>query len=152
MNNTLPYRSFVSSASRLLDFANQYILRELDAIGVNDLHPSHGDILAQLFAQDGLTVTELAVRTQRSKSTVSVLVDRLCESGYLAKCRLPTDQRAITVRLTQKAWQLEPQFQKISESLNKRLTKALNEEEADMLESLLTRMTESFAPSKTSKP
>ncbi len=152
MNNTLPYRSFVASASRLLDFANQYILRELDAIGVNDLHPSHGDILAQLFAQDGLTVTELAARTQRSKSTVSVLVDRLCESGYLAKWRLPTDQRAITVRLTQKAWQLEPQFKKISESLNRRLTRALSEEEADTLETLLTRMTESFAPSKTSKP
>lgn len=152
MKTPTSYRSFVASASRLLDFANQYIVRELSALGIYDIHPAHGDILMQLYTEDGLTVTELAQKTQRSKSTVSVLVDRLCENGYLVKWRLPNDQRTITVRLTQKAWQLEPEFKKISESLNRRLSKALSEEEADTLETLLTRMTDSFAPDKTAKP
>ena len=123
-------------------------MRELSALGIYDIHPAHGDILMQLYTEDGLTVTELAQKTQRSKSTVSVLVDRLCENGYLVKWRLPNDQRTITVRLTEKARDIKPHFDRISQTLNERLTEALTENEADTLEILLSRVTHSLTEKK----
>lgn len=148
MKTPSPYRSYVASASRLLDFANQFIVRELNALGIYDIHPAHGDILVQLYTEDGLTVRELAQKTQRSKSTVSVLVDRLCENGYLVKWRLPNDQRTITVRLTDKAGELKPLFDRVSQTLNDRLTEALTDDEADTLEALLERITHSLEARK----
>lgn len=53
--------------------SNEFFIAELQRRGIEDLVPAHGDLFTHLFGGGSLTVTELAERTGRTKSTVSVL-------------------------------------------------------------------------------
>lgn len=105
----------------------------------------HGDILSKLYQEDGLTVTELATRTKRTKSTVSVLVDKLVKLGYVEKRASEFDARALAVCLTDKALEIKPIFEEVSAKLNEIMLNALTEEEAQSLEELLNKLFEPLA-------
>ncbi len=134
------HRPFVSYASRLVANSERIILAELKGAGVTDLLPCHGDVLAPLYVKDGLTVTELATLTKRTKSTVSVIVDKLVKLGYVSKVPSVADARAVSVALTEKGTALKPVFFRVSEILNARFMAVLSEEEAGQLEGLLNRL------------
>ena len=130
----------ISHSSRLRDMASDIILSKLVQRGISDLAPSHGDILAQLFnGADGCTISELAGLTHRTKSTVSVLVDKLVASGYVMKTTGKADARTVQVTLTQKGWSLRGVFEEISLALNARLLCDFKEYEAQALEDMLRR-------------
>ena len=134
------FRNYVSLASLLVTNANHYILTELKRHGVMDLQPAHGDIFSVLFTQDDLTVTEIAQRTQRTKSTASVLIDKLTQLGYLTKETSNMDTRAVSVRLTPKGHALKETFVEISAGLNEKMLSDLTDEEADQLSVLLAKV------------
>ncbi len=131
-------RPFVSQASLVTFHAGRIITDQLQRHGITDLMTCHGDILSKLYREDGLTVTELATRTKRTKSTVSVLVDKLVKLGYVEKF----DARALAVCLTPKALEIKPIFEEVSEKLNAIMQAALTEEEAQTLEELLNKLIE----------
>lgn len=136
----------ISLASLLQEKASAFILSELVRRGITDLAPCHGDILARLYAgSDGCTISELAERTHRTKSTVSVLVSRLSASGYVEKLPARKDSRAVQILLTEKGRSLRPVFEEISDTMNAKLLSGFKAFEAQALEDLLLRCTENFA-------
>ncbi|WP_298068639.1 MarR family transcriptional regulator [uncultured Mailhella sp.] len=135
MNNT---RIF-SYASRLREAGNAFLLAELAKAGLRDFAPSHGDILHHLLAGTELNMSELALRTRRTKSTVTALVTKLERGGYVERIPDPRDSRGVRVRLTDKGRALEPAFQAISAGLQELITSRLSEDEAERLEELLAR-------------
>lgn len=137
-------RSLVHYSGRLTERANAFIAQELKSHGVEDIAPCHGDILIQLYKNDGALVTELARRARRTKSTMSVMVDKLEKLGYVRKMRNPEDNRAIGVYLTDKGLALRPTFEAISERLNAKVFSPLSEEEADQLETLMQKVLNTF--------
>ena len=90
--------------------------------GITDIEPCHGDIFTVLFAEKSLPLTELAAKTHRCKSTVSVMVGRLVKAGWLQKTADPEDARRITVALTEKGRKIEGIFEAVSEALIKDLS------------------------------
>ena len=135
-------RPFVSQASLVTFHAGRIITDQLQRHGITDLMTCHGDILSKLYREDGLTVTELATRTKRTKSTVSVLVYKLVKLGYVEKRASEFDARALAVCLTPKALEIKPIFEEVSEKLNAIMQAALTEEEAQTLEELLNKLIE----------
>lgn len=142
---TKHFRPFVSQASLITFHAGRIITDELQRHGITDLMTCHGDILTKLYQEDGLTVTELATRTKRTKSTVSVLVDKLVKLGYVEKRASEFDARALAVCLTDKALEIKPIFEEVSAKLNEIMLNALTEEEAQSLEELLNKLIEPLA-------
>lgn len=69
------------------------------AAGGEAMKPSHLYILRSLYP-DGLSVTELANRTEITKQAVSSLVDSLELSKLVVRVANPGDRRAKIVRLT----------------------------------------------------
>lgn len=134
-------------AGRFLERANDTIARALEREGLgDDILPSHGDIFNVLFhAPEGLGVRALAERTHRSKSTVSVLTDRLEKRGYLTKIRDEQDARLTVLRLTEKGRALQPVFARITEDLMAGTTRYLTETEVRTLEALLTKARDGLA-------
>ncbi|MCG5031495.1 MarR family transcriptional regulator [Mesosutterella sp. OilRF-GAM-744-9] len=132
-------------ASRLLENANEFIRGELRREGAADLTPAHGDILNSLYLRDGLSVSELARAARRTKSTVSVLVDRLAAAGYVEKRPSEEDSRAVGVWLTEKGRAFREREERISRRLNERLTRNLRGHEVAALEDFLERCAASFA-------
>ena len=129
-------------ASRLREVGNNFILAELAKAGLNDIAPSHGDILAQLLAAESLNMSDLAMHAHRTKSTVTALVTKLEKTGYVERIPDLGDSRGVKVRLTEKGKALKPAFDNISEGLQRLILSKITEEEARLLECLLKKCVE----------
>ncbi len=133
------YLSIFSDAAKLRDKGNAYILASLDRAGLKGIVPSHGDVMVQLFTKGACNMGDLAHSVKRSKSTVTVLVDKLEKAGYVQKQCDPKDSRGTLVSLTEKGLELEPIFEEISEGLNRLITENLTEEEIKTLGRLIRK-------------
>ena len=133
------YLSIFSDAAKLRDKGNAYILASLDRAGLKGIVPSHGDVMVQLFTKGACNMGDLARSVKRSKSTVTVLVDKLEKAGYVQKQCDPKDSRGTLVSLTEKGLELEPIFEEISEGLNRLITENLTEEEIKTLGRLMRK-------------
>ena len=65
-----------------------------------DLRPSHGNVMEQLELEDGLRLTDLAVRAGMTAQSMGELVDDLEGKGYLERRPDPDDRRAKRIYLT----------------------------------------------------
>lgn len=136
MKNYLP---IYANASKLRSMGNAYIVRSLEKAGLKGIVPSHGDVMNLLFRKGICNMTELAREVRRTKSTMTVLVDKLEREGYVAKRPDPDDSRGVLVELTAKGRDLEPVFQQISDGLNELISNRLSKEEIKQLNTLLQK-------------
>ena len=138
----MEYQYIFRYASRLREKGNIYLLAELKKAGLQSLSPSHGDMLAYLFKYKVCTMSDLAKFVRRSKSTLTVLADKLEKSGYIKRWPNPEDSRSTLVGLTGKGLALQPIFEKISQGLNNLVAEKLTNTEAETLEKLLGKCIE----------
>lgn len=92
--------NFVSTLSRTLAAANRFLAARLREEGLDTLVPSHGDILMHLFAHESVTMHELARAIGREPSTVTSLVKKLANAGYVQTDKHGSDRRITYVTLT----------------------------------------------------
>jgi len=134
----------ISTISTVREKANRYISQQLRKMGVEDIATPYGAIFASLFRNGQLTMGEIARNIRRDKSTVTVLVRKLVDLGYVETSPSPTDARAIFVRLSKKGKALEPVFSEVSKTLRKRVYRGFTEEEKETLATLLERIRDNF--------
>ena len=99
-------------------------------------------MLAYLFMHKMCTMSDLAKFVRRSKSTLTVLADKLEKSGYIERWPNPEDSRSILVGLTEKGLALQPVFETISQGLTNLVAEKLTVAEAETLEKLLGKCIE----------
>lgn len=138
------FRPLVHLTALLADATKQYLTKSLAEAGHAGLEPCHGDVFVVLFAEDNLSLTELARRSGRSKSTVSVMVRRLTALGYLEKVEDADDSRAVRIRLADKGVALRPVFDRISQAMQDVLTQGFTGKELSAFENFLARAKENF--------
>lgn len=146
--NTTPTKetTAIALAGRFLERSNTFLQEALAEEGLfPSIVPAHGDLFRELFAApEGLSVTELARATHRTKSTISILADKLMQRGWIEKVPSAADGRVVVLRLTAEGRALEPVFTKISEQLFERATASLTEAETAQLEALLAKACRGF--------
>ena len=130
----------IALMSRIREQANKLIVRELRQRGVEGIVPSHGEIMVHLFAAEECTMQNLAKQINRTKPTVTVLVEKLVACGYVVKEKSAEDNRVTLIKLSAKGWELKPIFEVISAKMNAVVYQGLCEEEAEMLEKVLTQI------------
>lgn len=133
-----------SLISHIRDAVNRFIIGELEKHGIRGIVPSHGDILIYLYQHDHVTMKELAEHIHRTKPTVTVLVNKLVEYGYVIKEKDTSDKRATYIKLTQKGNDLQPIFKAISSRLKEMMYGSFSEEEGMQLENLLGNLLRRF--------
>ena len=97
----------------------------------------------------GFSAEEIARLTHRSKSTVSALVTKLVDLGYVARERSAEDSRVINLRLTEKGRAFIPVSERISSELDALVTCSLTPDEARFAEALLARILNGFSSDKS---
>ncbi len=83
---------------------------------------------------------EIARMINRKKNTVTVLVEKLVQLGYICKSPSPGDSRITLIRLTEKGEKMMPDFKKISDLLIERTYKGITEQEKSDLLHLLEKI------------
>ena len=135
----------VARMSRSLELANRFIIHELESRGIFGIVPSHGDILFLLFRSDRLPMQEIASRIHRTKPTVTILVKKLVELGYVDREKSQEDSRVTYISLTEKGEELRPIFDEISEKLQEKVYGGFTPGQAILLEEMLGTVYDRFA-------
>ncbi|GAK58530.1 transcriptional regulator, MarR family [Candidatus Vecturithrix granuli] len=131
----------VGLIANIREKAHHFIIQELKAHNIEGLVPSHGAILSQLYHQEEkIPMAELAKRIDRDKSTVTTLVDKLVEVGYVRKVKEPNDRRMTYIVLTEQGQSIKPVIQAISHKMLAQLYAGFSDLEKEMLVRLLERM------------
>lgn len=136
------YLSIFANVAKLRAMGNAYIVESLEKAGLKGIVPSHGDVMKLLFEKGACNMSELARGVKRTKSTMTVLVDKLEKEGYVRKSIDPEDSRGVLVELTEKGRALEPVFDRISKGLNELVANRLTHEEVIALNRLLQKCTD----------
>lgn len=127
------YGYFIALNARVREKANDFIIRELERMGVVGIAPSHGDILINLMLKGPMKMKDMANSIHRKKNTITTLVDKLITLDYVEKLADETDSRVKMIILTDKGRSLEDVFFTVSENLITTVFKDMDVEEKDNL-------------------
>ena len=107
------------------------------SIGINS---AQGRIMFALWQADGISISELVKKTQLKKSTLTSMLDRLENMGYVKRQRSKKDRRKILIKRTNKDKNLESKYVELSEELTKLYYKGFSKTEIDRFEKYLERI------------
>jgi DNA-binding MarR family transcriptional regulator len=137
MDNTA---GIIGLISTVRDKANRFILQQLKEHGIEDIVPAHGAIFVALFRHSELPMGKIAQIIERDKSTVTTLVNKLTDMGYLEKRKDNSDSRVSLIRLSEKGKSLETDFMDISKNLFSRVYDGFSDLEKEILMTLVARI------------
>lgn len=137
-------KNIISLIGEIRRSANNLILNELKSRGLDQLSTSHGDILARLQSGRELPMKEIAGKINRKKNTVTVLVEKLIQLGFVQKTVSREDSRVILVSLTPEGRELMPDFEAISQRLIDRTYRGFSERERQQVIGFLNRIKENL--------
>jgi DNA-binding MarR family transcriptional regulator len=109
------------------------------------LTPSQFDVIATLGDTEGMTCAELSAATLVTKGTLTGVLDRLVAKSLISREAVQGDRRAIKIRLTERGEALfRRTFLAHASFLKPFFERALTQKEADLLQTLLLRIRDSF--------
>lgn len=123
----------------------KFIQNKLKEHNLIDLIPTHGNILTVLYESDKkLTMKDIANKIGKDKSTVTALVNKLINLGYIQKEQCTKDKRVTYISLTEKARNVEDTFNAISIGVKETAYKGFTEEEKEEFLRLLRKLNSNF--------
>lgn len=123
----------------------KFLENRLKSNELNDLIPTHGNILTALYESDGrLTMKEIAKKIGKDKSTVTALVNKLISLGYIKKDKCDIDKRVTYISLTDKAIDIKDKFDFISSQVKETAYKDFTDEEKAEFLRLLRKLSKNF--------
>lgn len=123
----------------------QFIEQKLEENGIDDLITSQGNILTALYENNGkLTMSQIAKKIGKDKSTVTSLINKLLKCGYINKLRNEDDKRVTYVTITDKGRQLEYKFNSITSQVHETAYKNFTPEEKEIFLKLLKKLNMNF--------
>src|SRR4030042_4081573 len=105
-----------------------------------EINPAQGRIMFVLWRNEGISIQELAKETSLSKSTLTSMLDRLEEMGYIKRVASKIDRRKILIELSEKDRSLHNQYTQVSQKMNGIYYKGFNNEEIEVFENYLSRI------------
>lgn len=123
----------------------RFIEQKLEENTMSDLIVSHGNILTSLYESDSkLTMSQIAEKIGKDKSTVTPLIYKLLNLGYISKVKSEYDKRITYIILTDKGKQLESKFNFITSQVYKTAYKNFTREEKTTFLKLLKKLNNNF--------
>jgi DNA-binding MarR family transcriptional regulator len=112
----------------------------LKKAGISEINPAQGRILFALWNKDEIPITELARKTLLSKSTLTSMLDRLEEAGFIIRIPSKKDRRTILIKRTEKDKRLESKYVQVSDEMTNLFYKGFASEEIGTFEEYLKRI------------
>ncbi|MBE6022604.1 MAG: MarR family transcriptional regulator [Cellulosilyticum sp.] len=108
--------------------------------GIEEFNGAQGRILYVLWQEDGLPVVELAKRTGLAKTTLTSMLERMYEKGFLERVPDTKDRRMLRTFLTAKAKLLRDQYNQVSDEMSRIFYEDFTDEEIVAFEGALEKI------------
>ena len=125
---------------RINNKVNRFLDQELKKNGLGEISVSHGEIIALLMRKQPLKMKEIAVLIDKDKSTITALVNKLIDLGFVEKKMDEIDSRISLISLTKKGEALIPAYIGISEKLAIKAFSGISKQEKEILNILLEKL------------
>lgn len=112
----------------------------LQKAGIEEFNGAQGRILYVLWQEDGLPIIEVAKRTGLAKTTLTSMLERMDEKGFLKRVPDSKDRRIFRIFLTAKAQRLSDQYNKVSDEMSQLFYKGFSDEEIVAFENTLEKI------------
>ena len=99
--------------------------------------PIQNLVLEALWLTEGCSARELGQLLSLDGATLSGVLDRLSEGGWIIKETDPSDKRALRILLTKKGWDLKDELRQQRREANEEILTGLTLEERVLLKRLL---------------
>jgi DNA-binding MarR family transcriptional regulator len=126
--------------SRIKQVGGRLFDRMLAEADVDAFNGAQGRILYVLWQQDGLTISQISAQTILANTTLTSMLDRMEKAGLILREPSRTDRRALLIRLTDKARELQRDYDRISQQMNALYYTGFSPEEIRQFEGYLTRV------------
>jgi DNA-binding MarR family transcriptional regulator len=114
--------------------AHGLLKRRIAAYG---LTPIQQLVLGALWNDEGISAGDLGKKLVLDPATLSGILDRMAERGWVVKQTDPDDKRVLRIYLTNEARALEPKLTEERDSANEEILRNLSLEEKVLLKRLL---------------
>jgi DNA-binding MarR family transcriptional regulator len=126
--------------SQIHQLGGRIFARMLREYGIDEINPAQGRIMFVLWRNDRISITDLAKQTSLGKSTLTSMLDRLEQSGYVRRVPLPQDRRVVLIERTEKDRAFQQQYVQVSQEMTELFYDGLSASEIDAFEGYLRRI------------
>lgn len=112
----------------------------LQSAGIEEFNGAQGRILYVLWQEDNLPIIEVSKRTGLAKNTLTSMLDRMEERGFLRRVPDNRDRRVQRIVLTQKSKDLNDKYNAVSDEMSQIFYEGFSEEEIDFFEGSLDKI------------
>lgn len=112
----------------------------LHEAGIEEFNGAQGRILYVLWQEDDLSISEVARRTGLAKTTLTSMLDRMEERGFLERAADRQDRRQLRIVLTPKARALNDRYNKVSDEMSQIFYENFSDDEINTFENLLEKV------------
>jgi DNA-binding MarR family transcriptional regulator len=130
--------------AKIRQVSERIFVRRLKEYGI-EINPAQGRIMFALWQKEGIAINELVQKTKLEKSTLTSMLDRLEEMGYVKRQRSRKDRRKILICRTKKDKAMENKYVGVSQELTRLFYKGFSESQIDRFEQDLERILENLA-------
>lgn len=102
-----------------------------------EINPAQGRIMFALWKKDGISINQLAQKTQLKKSTLTSMLDRLEKMGYIRRQYSKKDRRKILIKRTKKDRETEKKYVEVSEEMTRLFYKGFSTSDINKFEEAL---------------
>ena len=107
---------------------------------IDEFNGSQGVILYSLWNNKELTIKEIGKITGLAKTSLTSMLDRMEEKGLIRRKDNSEDKRSIKIMLTDKAKELEKDYNDISNKMSNTFYKNFSDKEIKEIENYLERI------------
>ena len=125
--------------AKIRQVGERIFLRRLKDYGI-EINPAQGRIMFALWQKDGTAINELVEKTKLEKSTMTSMLDRLEEMGYIRRQRSRKDRRKILIYRTKKDKAMENKYVEVSQEMTALYYKGFSQSEISRFEQDLKRI------------
>lgn len=126
--------------AKIHQLSGRIFSRLLKKAEITEINPAQGRIMFVLWQNDGISIGNLAQRTSLSKSTLTSMLDRLENSGFIQRRHSKTDRREILIFRTEKDKSLQAVYVQVSEEMTDKYYADFSQEEIVTFEEFLKRI------------
>jgi DNA-binding MarR family transcriptional regulator len=137
--------------SKIHHLSGRIFARKLKRHGLDALNPAQGRILFVLWGRSELAMQDLARLTGLGNSTLTTMLDRLEQQGYVERLPTPGDRRSVRVRHTAKDESFRRAFLAVSEEMTELWYRGVSEHDREIFESILLRIWTNLGDGETTQ-
>lgn len=130
--------------SQIKQMGGRIFEKILSEKGIDAFNGAQGRILYILWQNESIPITELSDKTGLAKTTLTSMLDRLEMLGLVQRIFDKTDRRRILITLSEKARELQNEYDKVSVKMNEIYYQGFSDEEILQFEGYLLRILENI--------